>query len=116
MNWASLLWAFIRDTVFRQAVASILWPRIIRPFLMVSVKKIFEEAYAAVKRAVDYAEDLAERGVISPGERHEYAFRQIDDELKAYDLNELSDWAKNMLIEIAVGELDDKWDEFYGGD
>ena len=112
MNWVAFVWKLVRDTVFRKAIMSILWPRIGKPFLELLAKKIFQESYEAVKRAVEYAEFLAANGTIPGEEKYKVAFKQIDDELKAYGLDQLSAWAKNNHIEIAVGEIDEKWEEF----
>jgi len=116
MNWLMYVWRLIQDALFRKAVASMLWPNVIQPFLQAAVKKIFQEIYQAVYRAVDYTEKKYQAGEITKEEKHLYAFKQIDNEMKAYGLGTLSTWGKNILIEIAVAELDKKWDEFYGGD
>lgn len=111
MNWFAFVWKFLRDTVFRKAVTSILWPRIGRPFLIMLAQHIFEEGYEIVKRSVATTEQMYLDGQIQKEDKPRICLELIENDAKSKGV-ELSAWAKNFLTELALGELEDKWEEF----
>jgi len=108
--WA-IIWQLVRSKAFRDAIKSILWPRIIRPFLFAAGKELFEESYERVLRAVISAEGMAERGEIEKDEKYAVAWRLITEEAEQLGLY-MSKWMKASFIELAVAEIDNKWEEF----
>lgn len=110
MNWWLLVWKLARDKAFRNAVYSILWPRIIKPFLEAVGKHLFEEAYEVMLRAVVSTEQMYMNDEIKRGEKWSKAMEIAEADAMSKGL-ELSQWFKDTLLQIAVGEMDQKWEE-----
>jgi len=111
MSWFALVWKLVRDTAFRKAVKSILWPKVIRPLIQAAAKRLMEAGYQVVLRSVGTAEEMAERGDIRKDEKWKTCAELIAADAKSKGI-ELSSWARNMLIELAVAEIGKKWEEF----
>ena len=111
MNWFSFLVKLWRDKLFRDAVTSVLWPKIIQPMYRALVKKVLTEAYGIVLRSVQMAEKMANDGEIEKEEKWHTATALIITEAEARGV-EISRWARDTLIQFAVAEMDNKWEEF----